>query len=516
MKEHAVFTFGRFNPPTTGHGKLVNAVVSHADKNNADHYVFASHTQDSKKNPLSHGQKVHFLKKLFPKANVSEHPDVKTAIHAVKHLSEKGHKKITMVVGSDRVDHFHKLLHQYNGKEYHVPHLEVVSAGHRDPDAEGIEGMSASKQREHASKKNFREFAKGVPVKKHAKELYHAVRKGMRLEGYIPHFKALFLVGGPGSGKDFLIHSVLDECYLKEVQLEKMFNAIVEQQNIEEVENFPAIVVNGNADNLDKIIVAKAVLESMGYDTAMIYVYTSDKESKTRNEARIARGAKTFSESLRKKKYDSSVHNMNEFAEIFESFVIYDNSNNFSTVNEDKQKEITSWLVELSETITGFLTKTHSNEAAIEWIVERVLEVGSNETAKFAKAITPGQSNSKKVLSYADADKYVGGVAIANKNTAERTYAAEAKKQALPPSNYGDVRNMAVGSTGIASIPYAEDGDIKKKIKLKKYPSAPIAQQFGNVQNFGNPDASMGITAYTTSEESKNSFKNFVRDSKGN
>jgi hypothetical protein len=106
----ATFTFGRFNAPTeTGHGKLVSAVQAHAEKTGGSHYIFPSHSQDKKKNPLSHGQKTGFMRRLFPNANIVSHDKVRTAIDAVKHLESKGHTHVTMVVGSDRVSEFSSL-----------------------------------------------------------------------------------------------------------------------------------------------------------------------------------------------------------------------------------------------------------------------------------------------------------------------------------------------------------------------------------------------------------------------
>ncbi|CAB4124297.1 AAA domain containing protein [uncultured Caudovirales phage] len=357
------------------------------------------------------------------------------------------------------------------------------------------------------SSMNYREFSENAPVKKHTKELYHAVRKAIKLEGVMTNFKVLFLVGGPGSGKDFLIHSVLDECKLKEVSLDKLFTAIKEQQNIDELTGYPSVIVNGNADNKDKIIVAKAILESMGYDTAMIYVHTSNEESKSRNDLRISRGAKTFSEGVRQRKYSESLTNLHLYTDMFESFVLYDNSNNFSSVNENMQQEITNWLLELSNTISGFLSKEPSNEAALDWIAERVLEIGTKATAKFAKGLTPGQG-SNKIRSYKDADKYAGGVKSANVNSPTRTTVEEKKnsfkkKQSLPPSVLGDVRNMAVGSTGIASVPAMEETKTKKKRKFQKFPLTPMTTALGKVANFGNPDAGIGLTAYKVDEELK-------------
>lgn len=297
------------------------------------------------------------------------------------------------------------------------------------------------------------------------------------------HFKAIFLVGGPGSGKDFLIHSTLNELHIKEVSMERVFTAIVKESNIEELTNFPSVIVNGNADNLDKIVVTKAILEEMGYDTSMIYVYTTDESSKSRNDFRLSRGAKTFTESTRKEKYNSSVTNLQEYAEMFDSFLLYDNSNNFITVNEEKKQEITSWLTELTETVVGFLAKSPSNQAAQRWIQERVMEVGTKSTAQFYNIITPGQF-SDKVRTYAEADKIVpgpkytgkqnprdgnkytgGGVAIAGNppGSNQRVVNSEELKIPQKKSKFGTGRKSTkpsdYASTGAKSSSYGS-GDI--------------------------------------------------------
>jgi len=562
------FAFGRFNPPTIGHKKLIDTVKSHAKEHGTDHLIIASHTQDSKKNPLSPEEKEHHLKKQFPNTHIAmgskEHANI---IDHLDHLHKQGYTHATLVAGSDRVKSYNDLIHKYNGTHkgarYNFKHLEVKDAGQRDPDAEGTEGASGSKQREHAKAGNFKEFASNVPVKKHAKDLYHAVRKGMKLENIMPNFKALFLVGGPGSGKDFLIHSVLDECKLKEVSLDKLFTAIVEQTNINELNDFPSVIVNGNADNKDKIVVAKVILEAMGYDTAMVYVHTTDEESKTRNDSRILRGSKTFNESVREKKYEQSVSNMHEYAEMFESFVIYDNSNNFSTVNEEMQQEIASWLVELSDTITGFLSQFPKNEASLRWIAERVLEVGTKETANFAKAITPGQG-SKNAKTYseadrmvptksnrnpnktpADGDKWNGGTPSANKNAAYINTVEAVKKddkekveiknikdkktkQSLPPSVDGRVASYGVPSMGVASVAGGDVGGSllqngnskgnkilnigkKQKGKFRKYPTTRGGLANMNSATIGGNISMQGLTGPYSTESIIREYKNILR-----
>ena len=180
-EKRAVFTFGRFNPPTTGHQKLIDAVKNTAKKQGGEHHIFASHSQDKAKNPLGFDEKVGFMKKMYPKTNINSSHTVRTVLDAAKSLQARGVTHGTLVVGSDRVDEFHNLLSKYNKhpsdpdydpkKHFHIPHLSVVSAGQRDPDAEGVEGMSASKMRGHATAGNFEEFSKGVSNQAHAKPI---------------------------------------------------------------------------------------------------------------------------------------------------------------------------------------------------------------------------------------------------------------------------------------------------------------------------------------------------------
>ena len=179
-----VLTYGRMNPPTIGHEKLINKVKQHAKEHNADHLIVASHSQDAKKNPLTADQKLHHLHRAFPGTNIQvsnkEHPSF---IHQLKKLSGK-YDHVHLVVGSDRVPEFEKVANKYNGKEYHFKKIHVVSAGHRDPDAEGAEGMSASKMREHVKNNDYDSFKKGIPSKmsdSHSKRMFHDIRSGMGL-----------------------------------------------------------------------------------------------------------------------------------------------------------------------------------------------------------------------------------------------------------------------------------------------------------------------------------------------
>lgn len=186
MKNTVVVSFGRMNPITVGHEKLIDKVTSEANRLKADPMVFLTHSQDAKKNPLSYDDKVKFAKKAF--GNTIQKSAAKTIIDVAKSLSGK-YKNFVMVVGSDRVDEFQKMLSKYNGKEFSFETISMVSAGERDPDAEGVEGMSASKMRALAADKNIKDFSKGLPKKlqSSAPDIMAAVRKGMNMTEETAH-----------------------------------------------------------------------------------------------------------------------------------------------------------------------------------------------------------------------------------------------------------------------------------------------------------------------------------------
>tara|TARA_Y100001937_G_scaffold124400_1_gene189045 strand:- start:72 stop:1205 length:1134 start_codon:yes stop_codon:yes gene_type:complete len=189
-ERHAYFTLGRMNPPTIGHGKLIDKLSSKAGRN--PYKIFLTQTQDSKKNPLSYPQKVKFARKMFRKhaRNIVLNKKIKTVMNAAVDLYDSGFRSVTMVVGDDRVREFNALLNNYNGKRsshglYNFKEINVVSAGERDPDSESASGASATKQREAASDNDFTKFSQGLPKdtsNKDAKSLFNAVRLGMGLK----------------------------------------------------------------------------------------------------------------------------------------------------------------------------------------------------------------------------------------------------------------------------------------------------------------------------------------------
>ena len=185
-KTTIVFAFGRFNPPTTGHEKLIQKTASVAGTN--PWRIYPSFTQNPKKDPLPHALKIAYMRKMFKKykRNIIADTDAKTVINIVVKLYDEGFKNLQMIAGSDRVKEFDSLLSTYNGVEgkrhgyYKFDTIEVISAGERDPDSEGVEGMSASKMRTAAVDGDFDSFSQGLPSGfADGKKLYRDVRKYM-------------------------------------------------------------------------------------------------------------------------------------------------------------------------------------------------------------------------------------------------------------------------------------------------------------------------------------------------
>jgi len=174
--------FGRFNPPTAGHEKLLDTIKDTAE--GGQYMVYPSHSVDPQKNPLDSETKVLFMKKMFPvHANAIVYdPAVRTILDAMKQADVEGYSSVNIVVGADRQKEFEGLANKYNGQLYNFDAINVISAGERDPDAEGVEGMSASKLRALAADGDFEAFKKGLPKAAKgmvARELFNTVQRSM-------------------------------------------------------------------------------------------------------------------------------------------------------------------------------------------------------------------------------------------------------------------------------------------------------------------------------------------------
>ena len=198
QQKTVVFSFGRLNPPTIGHQKLLQKIVQTAKKMGGQPKMFVSYSQDSKKNPLTARQKIAYIKKMFPKEarqlELEDNSSIKNPIDVAVELHGK-YDTLIMVVGSDRISDFKILLNKYNGVDsqhgfYKYKNIQIVSAGERDPDSEGVAGMSASKMRAAAASGDYDSFTLGLPSTfKQGEKLYKDIRLGMNITEQLKPFK---------------------------------------------------------------------------------------------------------------------------------------------------------------------------------------------------------------------------------------------------------------------------------------------------------------------------------------
>ena len=180
--------FGRFNPPTIGHQQLMDVAAQAASQDKDGQYlIFPSRSQDKKKNPLDPDTKIAYMQKFYPShaGNIVNDANTKTIFDVLKMAHNNGYSGVRIIGGADRVKEFEKLSNQYNGQLYNFDNIEVVSAGDRDPDAKGVEGMSASRMRLAAAEGDFKTFRSGLPPEvkpSEAKELFNMLRGAMSVK----------------------------------------------------------------------------------------------------------------------------------------------------------------------------------------------------------------------------------------------------------------------------------------------------------------------------------------------
>ena len=394
-----MFAFGRFNPPTTGHAKLVDMMSRLAKKVQGDALLFSSHSNDKKKNPLPHKVKVNYLRKFFGKKVKVPDVTARTVFEIANALYSQGYRSIYMVAGSDRIREFDALLKKYNGTKarhgfYKFDEIQIVSAGERDPDAEDVSGMSASKMRAAAEQGDFDSFKQGVANKQFADKLYKDVRKGMGInedthlplymqedliqEGvYDPGiFKAVFLMGGPGSGKSTVVDGLgLKALGLKLVNTDKSFETGLKKagQTLDlklvpadirdpirkkakrqttrmmdrYIEGRLGLIFDTTSANAGKIKSYLNMLNHLGYESKMIYVSTSLDNAKKRNNMR----PRKLPDEIVEKDWNNSQKNIAIMKKMFgKNFVQVTNDDDLSSL----QKKTNSLFSKLMTWSTSF------------------------------------------------------------------------------------------------------------------------------------------------------------------
>ena len=441
-EKHAVMAFGRMNPVTVGHEKLVNKVKEVAKKVGGTAHIIVSHSQDPNKNPLTPAQKLKHAKRAFSGVNLSaSDKDAPNFLAQAAKLHKQGVTHFHMVGGSDRADEYKNLLNKYNGVKgphghFNFKHIEVHSAGDRDPDAEGVEGMSASKMREHAEKGNFKEFRKGVPSKMtdaHAKEMFNHVRQGMGVNESVDDefetlltegvhdkaiFKAVFLAGGPGSGKDYVLDNTLAGHGLTEINSDKALEFLMDKEGLDKT--MPAseqekrdlvrgraksmtelrqrlallgrngLIINGTGDDHEKIKRIKDALDELGYESSMVMVNTEDEVSKQRNIERGQRGGRTVPEEIRKQKWDAVQASRPELAKMFgDRYMEFDNSQDLRQAPPEVVKAKKDEMLSLFKNIQQFVAEPPSSEEASMWVAHQMAEKDTLPVPKDGAEMVP-------------------------------------------------------------------------------------------------------------------------------
>jgi predicted kinase len=409
-EKSAVFTFGRFNPPTVGHAKLIDKLVA-SSAGGYDPLVFMSHSQDAKKNPLDYTVKTSFMKKFFSRKVGIVNTKARQVFEIATQLYDQGYRNIRMVVGSDRIREFETLLKKYNGSKgrhgyYKFSSIDVISAGERDPDAEDVSGMSASKMRAAAEDGDFDSFEMGVPDKKHAKTLWKAVLKGMNIkEESMPNymfedliiegvydqgiFKALFLMGGPGSGKSTVVDAMnLKNLGFKIINSDTHFERLMKTANMSmKMTQTGSGTVNPKRDALRdkgkkiagkqmdmyitsrlglifdttsakaaKIQAYKKNLDTLGYEYKMVFVKTSLQLAQRLNSMR----ARTVPPEILQMEHEAVEKNAAAFKKMFgKDFIEIENDDTVASLKTKADK--------LYGHMMSWAGKFPSNKKALAW-----------------------------------------------------------------------------------------------------------------------------------------------------
>ena len=413
-----VFTFGRFNPPTTGHMKLIEKIVKVAKQNSADYRIFLSRSQDSKKNPLKLKDKVKYLKLSAPKyKGAIRSEEIVNVFDILVNLHEAGYEKVIMVVGSDRVSEFKNILNKYNKKAarhgfYDFKEIEVVSAGERDPDADDVSGMSASKLRALASENNFEEFKLGVSPNlsdRDAKGLFDDLRSGMQIRESVKTFstflnegvydravlKAFFMAGGPGSGKSFVADASVSpkRAGLKMVNSDELFEKALRKANMTtdigslDTEDYKyamelrdkakaitnrrkdlyikaklGLLLDGTGHDYQSIKKQVDLLKEIGYDVYMVFVNTSKDVALQRNQER----ERKIPENIVIDRWQAVQENIGKFQNLFGStnFIVVDNND----VKEEGKRLLKRTFVKVDKLID----KPLRNPTGKRWIAKEL------------------------------------------------------------------------------------------------------------------------------------------------
>ena len=394
------FAFGRFNPPTIGHEKLINKVKSLPTN---DYKIYLSRSNDPKKNPLSPRDKLSIMKKMFPShARNIEINQTNMVLDIATLLYKKGYSDVTMVAGSDRVREFETILKKYNGISsrhgmYDFESIKVVSAGERDPDAEGASGMSASKMRAAAAKGDLKSFEKGLPRGVDADSIMKQVRKGMNLAANYMYMRNL----NPVASLEQFEQQQIRDLYIRE-QIFNIGETVdyikedIQGKVVRKGTNY--IVVEDNKNNLHKAWIWDCIpvsttnreVEMREHNLNVDYGFEAVSEVKEDLDAQPQDKDVKKKDGTQPKKYYKQLSKdvKNKRADYFKS--------KDTTKNDNKP----------APGDKGAKTKTSIHTKKYKQMYGEVYEIGTPEYTQHTIDMTPGQENPiKKVKGFLDRER---------------------------------------------------------------------------------------------------------------
>jgi len=394
------FAFGRFNPPTIGHEKLINKVKSLPTN---DYKIYLSRSNDPKKNPLSPRDKLSIMKKMFPShARNIEINQTNMVLDIATLLYKKGYSDVTMVAGSDRVREFETILKKYNGISsrhgmYDFESIKVVSAGERDPDAEGASGMSASKMRAAAAKGDLNNFKKGLPSGVDADSIMKQVRKGMNLAANYMYMRNL----NPVASLEQFEQQQIRDLYIRE-QIFNIGETVdyikedIQGKVVRKGTNY--IVVEDNKNNLHKAWIWDCIpvsttnreVEMREHNLNVDYGFEAVSEVKEDLDAQPQDKDVKKKDGTQPKKYYKQLSKdvKNKRADYFKS--------KDTTKNDNKP----------APGDKGAKTKTSIHTKKYKQMYGEVYEIGTPEYTQHTIDMTPGQENPiKKVKGFLDRER---------------------------------------------------------------------------------------------------------------
>jgi predicted kinase len=374
LKKRIVIAFEDMNPPNAYHAKLIEKVKTIAEKQDADHSIFVSGVRDCKLNPLSIQEKIKYLKSYSPNTNFQvTTKENKTLFDCSVKLYKEGYNEITIVISENKQKEFQTILEKHNNLQfehgyYNFDKIKVIS--YENFVFGNKQVISESKMIEYAKTNNFNSLKEMVPSHipdYQVRQLINDIRKGIGLneKHNRGQFRAIFVTGGPGSGKDIVIREAIAESRIVELNLIQAKNYLTDKQKLSEnsndvklqaIRSRSPLIINGPADDLESISYIKEELEELGYKTMMVFVNTSNDVSKERNKSLT----KMMNESVRIQKWTNSQQNYKEYNQIFDNFILFDNSGD----NLIKEETITK----IYETTNLFLDSNLINESATDWL----------------------------------------------------------------------------------------------------------------------------------------------------